>query len=133
MTETQTNVRRVYQTYLYATCFVTVIISLLSAGFALTSLIRIIAPRLYGGGPGSESFVRKAAGGSLISALLFGGIAFFVFWYHWMLAKGVRDELERADRELPSMAAPLAPPVDEEEPPAPRPRPRAPRKPPASS
>lgn len=148
MTDTQTNVRRVYQTYLYATCFVSMLLTLIAAGVVSTSLIKIIAPDLYGGGPGSESYVRKAASGSLISALLFGVISFAVFWYHWTLAKGVREELDRIDRApLPSMAAPLpsmaaslpamAAPLPAMTPDAPETdkpsRPRAPRKPPATS
>lgn len=136
MTDTQTNVRRVYQTYLYATCFVSMLLTLIATGVVSTSFIKIIAPGLYGGGPGSDSFVRKAASGTLISGLLFGVISFAVFWYHWTLAKGVREELDRIERApLPSMAAPISPdhmePADDPSAVAKPSRPRAPRKPPA--
>lgn len=132
----ETAVRRTYQTYLYATCFVTVLISLIAAAVALNSLVKIVAPGIETSGAGRE-LVRRAATGSLISSLIFGAVAFGVFAWHWTLARRVREELADLEREqtpLPSLGTPATSvetptedPVEVPEAVRPRPRTRTPK------
>lgn len=131
MTQPETNVRRVYQTYLYVTCFVTILFSLVAGAMALKALMDIVFPSLASNGP--ASYVRERAAATLVTSLIFGGVAFGVFGWHWLLAKRVREELDHITRApLPSIAEPMmVPEAPEEAPAAPRPRARTRRTPPS--
>lgn len=125
MTQPETNVRRVYQTYLYATCFVTILFSLVAGAVALKALMDIVFPSLASQGP--ASYVRDRAAATLVTSLIFGGVAFGVFGWHWLLAKRVREEMNVLTRApLPSIAEPMTVPDVPAETPV-QPRPRAPR------
>ena len=115
-------VRRAYQIYLYAVCFVTILVVLFACADGIYSLVRIIAPGTTGAGlSGNERDVGVAG---LVRNLILGGAAAAIFAFHWGKAVEARAELERA-------LAPAEPEPEVEDPPAPKPAARR-RKPPAS-
>jgi hypothetical protein len=116
-------VRRAYQIYLYAVCFVTVLVALFTAAEAVYSLVRIIAPGTTAGGGSLSGSERDAGVAGLIRNVILGGAAAAIFAFHWGKSIEARAELDRAT--TPS------PPIPPELPATPK---RAPRKrtPPAS-
>ncbi len=116
-------VRRAYQIYLYAVCFVTMIVTLIMGGIGIYALFRIIAPGVMAPGSGDHSFERKAGASNLILALVFVGVSLAIFAWHWARSLELRAELAQ-------VLAPPPPPPPPIEPPQPA-APSAPELPPA--
>jgi hypothetical protein len=91
----QVTVRRAFQVYLYAVCFVTILIVLFTAAESVYSLVRIAAPGTTGYG-GLQAIERHAGTAALIRDLIFGAFALGVFMFHWNHARAVRSDLDRA-------------------------------------
>lgn len=132
-------VRRVYQVYLYAVCFVSVLVVLFAAAEAIYSVVRIVAPETTAGVAGAFSPFPGSSGGpadferdqgtaELIQNLILGGLAFGIFVFHWKRAAEVRGELERITAAAPAPAPATEAPAPEAPAPPPRPARRAPRR-----
>jgi hypothetical protein len=79
---------RTYLVYVYAVCFVAVLVILGAAVSAAYGVFRIAAPGYTGfGGAGVE---RDAGIQQLISSLFLGGGSLAIFAYHWRRATGAR-------------------------------------------
>lgn len=124
-------VRRAYQIYLYAVCFVSVIVLLFAGAQALFGLVRIVLPDQTAGehgyfAPGaSDPFVgtdlesgfdpidqeRKQGVVQLLENGIIAGLAGGLFAFHWRRAKRLREELE-------GVPAPRAEDVGQPTPPA---------------
>ena len=94
-------VRRAYQIYLYAVCFVTIVVVLFAAAEAVYGLVRIIIPGTTGGGTDFSTFrgagsERDQGVAALIRNLILGGAAAAIFVFHWKRSGEARAELERA-------------------------------------
>lgn len=126
-----TTVRRAFQIYLYAVCFVTVIVVLFAASQSIYALVRVAAPgttalsgdvssfEFRGGGDPSfdlEQFRRAADTTTernegklqLIQNGILLALALVIFLIHWSRAARLRAELERSTS--PSMEPAAAPP-----------------------
>lgn len=130
----EVTVRRAYQIYLYAVCFVAVFVLLFSTASAVYGLVRIAAPGTTGGVSGvsfsggsdrgdfqasltiATDAERDRGLAQFLQGAIFGLLAFGVFRFHWQRSVEVRAELER-------VTAP-PPPVVEEPPAPPPPAPR---------
>lgn len=128
-------VRRAFQIYLYAVCFVTVIVVLFAGSQAIYALVRVAAPGttapssggppfiLRGGGNGSFGFEQSGRAAAdttternegklqLIQNGILLVLALGIFLFHWDRANALRAELER------STAPPEEAPVQPEPPP----------------
>ena len=124
-------VRRSFQIYLYAVCFVTVIVVLFAGSQAIYALVRVAAPgttapslgaprvTLRGGGSGSFGFTessradadttteRNEGKSQLIQNGILLALALGIFLFHWNRATALRAELERAT--APSEEAAMQP------------------------
>jgi len=89
-------VRRAYQIYLYAVCFVTVLVVLFTFSEAVYSLVRIIAPGTTGPGGSLSGPERDQGVAGLIRNLILGGAALGIFAFHWARSVDAREELEHA-------------------------------------
>jgi hypothetical protein len=101
-------VRRAYQIYLYAVCFVAVIVLLFAGAQALFGVVRIALPEQtasqYGyfetGAPEFEPRFdpidqeRKQGVVELIRNGIIAGLAGALFAFHWRRASRLREELE---------------------------------------
>lgn len=102
-------VRRAYQIYLYAVCFVAVLVVMFGTAQALYGVVRIALPEQtsaaegfvggpFGGGfgpvgdPGEQERERGVA--QLLENGLLAVLAGLVFAFHWRRAALLRDELE---------------------------------------
>lgn len=117
-------VRRAYQIYLYAVCFVSVIVLLFAGAQALFGVVRIALPEQTAAehgyyGPFTEEQVpgfdpidqeRKQGIVDLLQNGIVAGLAAGLFAFHWRRAKRVREELE-------GMTAPQAEDVGQPTPP----------------
>lgn len=150
----EVTVRRAYQIYLYAVCFVAVLVMLFTVAEAAYSIVRIAsptttagssAPEFFGGSgeltysSGLEDVERKRGTASFVQNVILGALAFGIFSFHWRRAADVRVELERATgaagggmpgagsgaSAAPHPPAPVAPPTPAA-PPAPPDPPAAP-------
>lgn len=109
----EVTVRRAYQVYLYAVCFVTVLVLLFASAQAIFGIVRIAAPGTTSGtragpaifepGPGREAFTfdpeeaeRDRGVRELLQSGLLAIIAGVVFGIHWQLSVRLRRELEEA-------------------------------------
>jgi hypothetical protein len=132
----EATVRRAFQIYLYAVCFVTIVVVLFAGSQAIYALVRVAAPattapssgesRLILRGGGSGPFDYPASGRSTADTrternegklqLIQNGIllvlALGIFLFHWTRASKLRAELER------STAASEYAPMQPEPPPA---------------
>jgi hypothetical protein len=108
-------VRRAYQIYLYAVCFVAVIVLLFAGAMALFGVVRIALPEQtaaehgYYGPYAEEQFgqgfdpidqERKGGVADLLQNGIVAGLAGGLFAFHWRRARRLREELEGT--ELPS-------------------------------
>jgi len=73
--------RRSYPAYLYAVCFVAVLIVLVAGALALFGAVRIAAPGATGFGP--ESAERDEGIAQLVSSGLLALVAYGLFLFHW--------------------------------------------------
>lgn len=101
-------VRRAYQIYLYAVCFVAVIVLLFAGAQALFGIVRIALPDQtavqYGyfetGAPDFQTQFdpveqeRKQGVVDLIQNGIVAGLAGGLFAFHWRRARRLREELE---------------------------------------
>lgn len=104
-------VRRAYQIYLYAVCFVAVIVLLFAGAQALFGIVRIAFPEQTAaehgyyipGDIGDEQFrsgfdpidqERKQGVVDLIQNGIVAGLAGGLFAFHWRRARRLREELE---------------------------------------
>lgn len=112
----EAQVRRAYQIYLYAVCFVAVIVLLFAGSQALFGVVRIALPEQTAAEHGYYvEPVPAGEGGTLVSEDRFGfdfdqerkrgvadllqngivaGLAGGLFAFHWRRAKRLREELE---------------------------------------
>jgi hypothetical protein len=104
----ETPVRRAYQIYLYAVCFVAVIVLLFAGALALFGVVRIAFPEqtvaehgYFIPVPGEPSpqvdpidQERKQGVVDLIQNGIVAGLAGGLFAFHWQRARRLRDELE---------------------------------------
>jgi hypothetical protein len=95
-------IRRSYQVYLYAVCFVAVLVSLVAGALAIFGLVRIVAPGVTGFDAASaernEGIVQFASSGILALA------AYGLFRLHWRRASTLR--LRATEPEPPPTASP---------------------------
>jgi hypothetical protein len=105
-------VRRTYQVYLYAVCFVSVLVFLFAASLALFGIVRIALPeqtaaeQQFFPGPfpeqppivatGVEDQERKQGVAQLLENAILAGIGGVVFSFHWRRSGRLRDSLEGA-------------------------------------
>ncbi len=131
---TDVTVRRAFQVYLYAVCFVTVIVVLFAGSQAIYALVRVAAPGTTAPSSGGPVVLRGSGSGSfefeqpsriaedttternegklqLIQNGILLVLALGIFLFHWNRATTLRAELERAT------APPEAIPVEPESPP----------------
>jgi|SRR5919108_2353474 hypothetical protein len=102
-------VRRAYQIYLYAVCFVTVIVLLFSGAMALFGVVRIALPEQSAADHGFVDYIdggeappvfdpidqeRKQGIVDLIQNGIVAGLAAGLFAFHWRRASRFREELE---------------------------------------
>jgi hypothetical protein len=127
----EVTVRRAYQVYLYAVCFVAVFILLFGAATSVYGLVKIAAPETTGGFGGArvsfgdEGFRTEVGGlreaerdrglAQFLEGAIFAGLAFAVFRFHWQRSGQLRADLDR-------ITAPPPPPLPAAEPEAPAPR-----------
>lgn len=118
-------VRRAYQIYLYAVCFVAVIVLLFAGAQALFGVVRIVLPDqtaaehgyFAAGVPEFETAFdpteqeRKQGVAQLLENGIVAGLAGGLFAFHWRRAKRLREELE-------GVPAPRAEDVGQPTPPA---------------
>jgi hypothetical protein len=104
----EVSVRRAYQIYLYAVCFVAVIVLLFAGAQALFGIVRIALPEQtavkYGyvetGAPefqtGFDPIDQERQQGvvDLIQNGIVAGLAGGLFAFHWRRARRLREELE---------------------------------------
>ncbi len=105
----ETPVRRAYQIYLYAVCFVAVIVLLFAGAQALFGVVRIVLPEQTAAEHGyfspnpEEQFgppfdpvdqERKRGVVQLLQNGIVAGFAGGLFAFHWRRARRLRDELE---------------------------------------
>jgi hypothetical protein len=109
---TEASVRRTYQVYLYAVCFVAVLVFLFAASLALFGLVRVALPDQTAAGQfgavtvgaGPEQFVPGGPAGAerteglaqFLNNTILSGITGLVFALHWRRAGRLRDGLEEA-------------------------------------
>jgi hypothetical protein len=77
-------IRRSYQVYLYAVCFVAVLVTLVAGALAIFGLVRIVAPGATGFG--SASAERRQGIVQLASSGLLALAAYVLFRIHWRRA-----------------------------------------------
>jgi hypothetical protein len=106
---TEAPVRRAYQVYLYAVCFVAVLVLLFAGAQALFGIVRIALPEqtlaeqgfidVVDGPPEFDPIdqERKRGVADLIRNGLVAGLAAGLFAFHWRQATRLRGELEAAD------------------------------------
>lgn len=118
---TDATVRRSYQIYLYAVCFVTVLVLVFASASAVYGLVRIAAPGTtvsgstfgfseFGGDERSLRMIEDVERDAGVAQLLQSGIialaALAAFAWHWRRAQEVRAELERAGSRPPGPGGP---------------------------
>ena len=82
-------IRRSYQAYLYAVCFVAVLIILVAGALAAFGIVRIAAPGATGyGGTSAE---RDGGIVQLVSSGILALAAYVLFLLHWRRASALRD------------------------------------------
>jgi hypothetical protein len=103
-------VRRAYQVYLYAICFVAVLVLLFAGAQALFGIVRIALPEqtlaeqgfidVIDGPPGNGfdpiDQERKRGVSDLLENGIVAGLAGALFAFHWRRATRLRGELEAA-------------------------------------
>jgi hypothetical protein len=99
--------RRAYQGYLYAACFVGVLIVLGAGVAAALGLSRIIAPGTMGFGPAGS--VRKDGIVDLVSMGILAAGAYAIFWFHWGRAEAFRRPPPEGDTAQVEPAGPMPP------------------------
>lgn len=102
-------VRRAYQIYLYAVCFVAVIVLLFAGAQALFGVVRIALPEQTASEHGFVDYIdggevppvfdpvdqeRKQGIVDLIQNGIVAGLAAGLFVFHWRRASRLREELE---------------------------------------
>lgn len=124
--ERDITVRRAYQVYLYAVCFVTVLVVLVTAAQAAYGIVRIAAPGVtsetgdfgenrnlaFGFDPAEAE--RDRGTRDLIQNGIIAVIAGGVFAFHWRLATRLRRELEGEleTQVTAGLSAPQPPPEE---------------------
>jgi hypothetical protein len=105
----ETAVRRPYQVYLYAVCFVTVLVLLVAGSLALFGLVRVALPdqtaaeaEFFPGtfpepgpivSPGGVDVERRRGIAQFLSNTILAGIAGILFAVHWRRVGRLRESL----------------------------------------
>jgi hypothetical protein len=119
-------VRRTYQIYLYAVCFVSVIVLLFAGAQALFGVVRIVLPDQTAAqhgyfAPGAPEFEagfdpieqeRKQGVVQLVESGIITGLAGGLFAFHWLRARRLREELEGAAPPKAEEVGQPAPPTE---------------------
>lgn len=125
---TEAPVRRAYQIYLYAVCFVAVIVLLFAGAQALFGVVRLALPEqtaaelgYYGPYPEEQGFgpgfdpidqERKRGVAQLLQNGIIAGLAAGLFSFHWRRARRLREELEGTEPRRAEDVGQPAPPTE---------------------